>query len=730
MKTKHAVKLFTLVCLSLVCLSLAAAALRAADPAPPVINSLVKSNATRNVRFDLYPAAAAYTFYSTTNLSLPFVANTNFALAPYFISTNTVGTNYGYEWRATNAAGVKDFYQVAVTPLSSNALLTAQVLNRLAYGPTPDELARVTAIGPQAFIDEQLAPWNLAEDVDTTHTNFATLNARFAGPNTFVETNSASLADLRAWHTLRAIGARRQLLEILLQFWENHFVTQESKSDSSSTVSSEANGTREQAIATSFEKLENDRWRAALLNPTCTFYDLLKASAESPAMIIYLDTVTSRGDATRVANENYARELLELFTFGVDNGYDQNDITVMSRAWTGWTLKKVDLTNAANPFAAQTTAIYPGSTNGSLTTISNLYGVWAFSYNSSWHNNSNKIIFPAKTVPARFGAPWAGANYQLTLTNGSGTNSIQDGYQVLAHLANQPFTEEYLSVKLCRLLVHDNFPNPSNDPTTPAYTNYNYAAGNLSPEAALVRACMNAWETNSPKGQIWPVLRVITDSDLFRSHGGVAQKVKTPFEFAVSVVRALRSGSNQTYTASSDGYAIGGTSATSATLLTRAGNMLLFDRDAPDGYPETAAPWVSAGTLAERVRFAQSFCIAYGQSGHSGSFGSSGNDAGTNVCSPVDLLSQKLPAASLTNATAVADYFVSLLFPGEGAGNVQLYRNAAVNFLNDGSADTTTANTNKVFSALPVSNNATNSYDQRVRGAVGLLMSTQRFQEQ
>ena len=724
MKMKRTAKNFLLVGLTV---SLAAA-LHAADPAPPAINSLVKSNATRNVRFDLYPAAAAYTFYSTTNLSLPFVANTNFALAPYFISTNTVGTNYGYEWRATNAPGAQDFYKVAVTPLASNALLTAQVLNRLAYGPTPDELTRVTALGPQAFIDEQLAPWNLAEDVETTHTNFATLNARFAGPNTFVETNSASLADLRAWHVLRAIGARRQLLEVLLQFWENHFVTQESKSDS--YLGTEANGTREQAIATSLEKLENDRWRAALLNPTCTFYDLLKISAESPAMIIYLDTVTSRGDSTRVANENYARELLELFTFGVDNGYDQNDITVMSRAWTGWTIKKVELTNAANPFAAQTTTIYPGSTNLNPTTISNLVGVWAFNYDSTHHNNSNKIIFPAKTVPTRFGAPWAGVNYQLTLTNGSTTNSLQDGYQVLAHLANQPFTSEYTSVKLCRLLIHDDFPNPSTDPTTAAYSNYNYAAGNLSPEAALVRACMNAWETNSPKGQIWPVLRVITDSDLFRSHGGVAQKVKTPFEFAVSVVRALRSGSNQTYTASSDGYATGGTSATSATLLTRAGNMLLFDRDAPDGYPEAAAPWVSAGTLAERVRFAQSFCIAYGQSGHTGSFGSSGNDAGTNVCSPVDLLSQKLPAASLTNATAVADYFVNLLFPGEGAGNVQLYRDAAVKFLNDGSADSTTANTNKVFSALPVSNNATNSYDQRVRGAVGLLMSTQRFQEQ
>jgi len=534
------------------------------------------------------------------------------------------------------------------------------------------------------------------------------------------------LADLRAWHVLRAIGARRQLLEILLQFCENHFVTQYTKSEGyvdnfypDNTIST--------PVAVQFEYLENDHWRNALLNPACTFYDLLKISAESPAMIIYLDTVTSRGDSTRVANENYARELLELFTFGVDNGYDQNDITTMSRAWTGWTIKFVDLTNAYNPFAAQTTTIIPGSTNSS-TAISNLYGAWAFNYDSTHHNTSNKIIFPNKTVPARFGSPWAGANYQLTLANSSGTNSIQDGYQVLAHVANQPFTEEYISIKLCRLLVHDDFPNPSNDTNNPAYALYNYAAGNLSPEAQLVHDCMLTWETNSPKGQIWKVLKTITDSDLFRSHGGAGQKVKTPLEFAVSTIRALRSGTNGSYTASSDGYSIGGLSASSVSILSRAGNMLLFDRDAPDGYAESAAAWISAGTLAERVRFAQSFCIASGQSGHTGSYTSTGNDAYNSVSSPVDLLKAKLPAASWTNAPAVADYFLGILFPGEGAGNLQLYRNAAVNFLNDGSADTTPNTT--PFSGLTVSTTATAAYDQRVRGMVGLLMSTQRFQEQ
>src|SRR5207249_1907534 len=114
-------------------------------------------------------------------------------------------------------------------------------------------------------------------------------------------------------------------------------------------------------LATDWEFREMTKWRNAMSNPQCTFYDLLKVSAESPAMIVYLDTVTSKGNGNNVANENYARELMELFTMGVDNGYDQNDITVMSRAWTGWGLNLLDPANINNPFAPPSTTYYPGT---------------------------------------------------------------------------------------------------------------------------------------------------------------------------------------------------------------------------------------------------------------------------------------------------------------------------------------------------------------------------------
>jgi len=317
---------------------------------------------------------------------------------------------------------------------------------------------------------------------------------------------------------------------VLCQFCENHFVTQYSKSVEYLNVFTQDFGLQDR-YATDWEFREQTKWRNAMLNPQCTFYDLLKVSAESPAMIVYLDTVNSKGNGNNIANENYARELLELFTFGVDNGYDQTDIVSSSRAWTGWSVELVDPENLNNPFAAQSVTLNPNV--GSIA-LSNTVGVLAFNYKSGNHGTNRAPIFLGKTVPARFGAPWAGRGYQLNFPatgRGTGaTNGIQDGYDVIRHLANQPFTEEYISVKLCRLFVHDDFPNPTTrTDLTNDYAFYNYTDPNRSAEAELVHQCMLAWENGNPKGQIHDVLRVIFSSDLFRSSAGSMQKVKTPW---------------------------------------------------------------------------------------------------------------------------------------------------------------------------------------------------------
>jgi hypothetical protein len=135
--------------------------------------------------------------------------------------------------------------------------------------------------------------------------------------------------------------------------------------------------------------------------------------------------------------------------------------------------------------------------------------------------------------------------------------------------------------------------------------------------------------------------------------------------------------------------------------------MNLFDRDAPDGYPETGPNWISAGTLVERIRFIQAFL-------NSGT----GDDAGNHTCDPVALLTARgVPAG---NAGAVTDFFLGILYPAEGAANLKLYRDAGIACLNTADHGPTSS----PFTA------GMSGYDTRVRGLVAMLMTMQRFQEQ
>jgi hypothetical protein len=173
-------------------------------------------------------------------------------------------------------------------------------------------------------------------------------------------------------------------------------------------------------------------------------------------------------------------------------------------------------------------------------------------------------------------------------------------------------------------------------------------------------------------------------------------------------VRALRAtNAAGALTATTDGTSF-------ATPLNRMGGMQLFSREAPDGYPEAGEAWISGGTLVERIRFIQALL-------NSGT----GDDAGGHTTDPVGLLKSRLPAGSWNNAGDVADFFLGLLYPTEGAGNLALYRAAAIEFLNSNDSGVTSASTQ--FSIL--SNTAT-IYNTRVRGMVAMLMTFKRFNEQ
>jgi hypothetical protein len=148
------------------------------------------------------------------------------------------------------------------------------------------------------------------------------------------------------------------------------------------------------------------------------------------------------------------------------------------------------------------------------------------------------------------------------------------------------------------------------------------------------------------------------------------------------------------------------------------GSMMLFDRMAPDGYAEAGSPWISSGTLAERIRFVQTTLMSTTDTNKPDGI-SGGNN---NVADPVALLKSKVAAGLWNNSGAVADYFLSILYPAEGKANLDLYRQAAIAFL-----ETDDAGNPSPF--VNLGNNAT-GYDLRMRGMVSMLMTLQRFQEQ
>lgn len=754
-------------------------------------------NREKRIQFNPFPGVQEYKLFRADGLGKPFVEDTS-------------GTFNGYRWTsplaATDALG---FYRLQLTPISPEALLASTVLNRLAYGPTPDELERVKSIGPQAYINEQLAPelisvgnasvvpteweyvtatikgsdrswvyiylmsegegyiddltlvagktagvgpnllrngdfeaplrtndWSaaanhrlsaittevkhsgnsslkvvatspgesdesallqvvtpeLVENQDYTISYWylhstnkpATVTVRLSRRDVNISSKSlptfarlaygtASIADLRSWYVSHAVQSKRQLLEVLTQFYDNHFTTYYEKTR-------EYLGGRVN-VAVDFEYRELKKWRDVLMNPNGTFYDLLKISVESPTMVIYLDTVTSTRTA---ANENYARELMELFTMGVDNGYDQKDIEEMSRAWTGWRVDKLPLGQENNPFAS---AVANKDTSP---------GYWTLRFSASNHDTTAKTMFAGKTIDVRFGAPHAGKSYELRLPARSGNAGMQDGYDIINHLANLPYTQEYLSVKLCRLFINERFMHAA----------YDYTDPNLTEEGKLVRDCMKTWDTpadDGRKGNLRNVLRVIFNSKLFREHGAAQQKVKNPFEFTVSTVRALRAARpNGGFTADSTGADL-------LAPMDRMG-MDLFYREEPDGWSEYGDDWINTSAMVERMRFVQGFLKV--------------NSA---VSDPVGLLKMKLPSSQWRDAGAVVDYFFSILFPGEGKANLGLDRTAAITYLN--TSDTGTAPS--LFSSLdPNATSASSPYQSRVRSMVAMLMCLPRFEEQ
>ncbi|MEO7189746.1 MAG: DUF1800 domain-containing protein [Vicinamibacterales bacterium] len=466
----------------------------------------------------------------------------------------------------------------------------SHVLNRVGFGARPGDIDRVQALGIPAYVEQQLHPEKIDDGLlDKRLVGFSTLTmsaselastyfepaqrlqrqraAQTRGtapqasgkPDGMVAPSDPSMAggpvngqpgvparaqspearqaaamqrsvlmELSESRMLRAALSERQLQEVLVDFWFNHFNVFAGKGQ----------------VRQYLTEYERDAIRPHTLG---NFRELLGAVAHSPAMLFYLDNFQSAGPDTgqspqlarlndprlppaqrrrltemlaarqtqpkrpaRGLNENYARELMELHTLGVDAGYTQTDVIELARILTGWTIDQ--------------------PRNGGT-----------FVFRPAMHDTGSKTLF--------------GVTFK--------SDGEKEGERALDLLANHPATAHHIALKLAQRFVAD------------------------QPPPALVDRAAKVF--TSTKGDLREVVRSILTSPEFMDPAFRRAKVKTPFEFVVSAVRAT------------------GASLTSGTPLVVALQNLgmpLYGCQPPTGYSMTADAWVNTGALLNRMNFA------------------------------------------------------------------------------------------------------------------------------
>jgi uncharacterized protein (DUF1800 family) len=240
-------------------------------------------------------------------------------------------------------------------------------------------------IGPGAFLEEQLAPETLDEMELVPRLKVRRLETlHLDTPDLFDVAEDSVTRELQQASLLRAVYSRRQLYEVMVNFWSDHFNIAQTKGECA------------------WLKTVDER---EVIRPHALgkFRDLLQASAHSPAMLVYLD---NQENLAGNPNENYARELMELHTLGVDGGYTQDDVRELARCLTGWTVKK---------------HFHRGR----------------FTFNEDYHDDGPKQVLG---LPVPAGIKQVGAE------------------QVINMLAEHPATARFLAAKLTRRFVADEPP--------------------------------------------------------------------------------------------------------------------------------------------------------------------------------------------------------------------------------------------------------------------------------
>ncbi len=464
----------------------------------------------------------------------------------------------------------------AFAALRNDEAAVVHALNRLAWGARPGEVERVRAEGLGRWVERQLHPERIDDGtltkrlagLETLTLTSAELQKRYDLPREAkreLQKRRAELEDageeqrgaarraflreyagrmdgtprqvleqLQAAKVVRAVHSERQLDELLVDFWLNHFNVYAQKGPLRLLI-----GEYEREV------IRPHAWGR--------FEDLLRATAESPAMLFYLDNWLSAdpqaaqrlqrqrerrarggfgrggfgrerppqasGDDTQrreIAarrsglNENYARELLELHTLGVDSGYTQKDVTEVARAFTGWSLR-----------APRQQA--------------------EFHFEARLHDPGDKLVLGQRI-------------------EGGGRD---EGRRILHLLATHPRTAGFISLKLARRFVADE-----------------------PPPALVARAAETFART---QGDVRAVLTTLITSPEFFAAATHKAKVKTPLDFVASAVRACGARVE-------DGRDL-------ARRVAEMG-MPLYLQQPPTGYDDGAETWVSTGGLLARVNFA------------------------------------------------------------------------------------------------------------------------------
>lgn len=293
-------------------------------------------------------------------------------------------------------------------------------LSRISFGPTQTEVRRVKRLGIPAYLDEQLRPASIADHaleaklagLKTMRLSSRELIELYPPPRVARQQAAAQgmmarqamqaprmiIFELQQARLLRSLYSRRQLYEIMVDFWTNHFNVFSAKG-------------ADRWLTTSFDR---DTIRPHAFGK---FRDLLLATAQSPAMLYYLDNWLSAGSDSPAArrggpnnrrrglNENYARELMELHTLGVDGGYSQKDVREVARCFTGWTIRQPQRRGE-------------------------------FAFEPRLHDDGEKLVLGTRIA-------------------GGG---IEDGLKVIDLLARHPATARFIARKLARRFVADEPP--------------------------------------------------------------------------------------------------------------------------------------------------------------------------------------------------------------------------------------------------------------------------------